>query len=436
MFASAIAITCSVSALLAAVGADARWLAALGHVITAQGAIPRGVPFAAASSGGWPNPIALSELLFRWLEQGLGDRGLMFGQVMAVGIAAYFLIRDAVAGGADPRGAWAAFMLAFLGALPALVVIRAQLFSLALFPVLVWFLRREVRRPSRRIWMVLPLLAVWSNLHGAALIGLAVTLVYLAFARFRQSPRTAVALAIAAPISMCVTPAGIHTVAYYHGVLTNEAAQRGQGLWTPLSLGAPLDLVLIVSACALAWRLRHQRPPAWELVVLVGLTVFTVKASRSGVWLVFFLAPLAAPGYKVRLVWNRLLPASATVAVIALFFAFARGPLPTGGSVSLIHRAISSSHRTPVLAEDILAEQVALAGGRIWIGNPIDAFSKHDQDRYLSWLQGEPQLLRYLGARVRVVLTNRGSAAQLLMGHLSDFTLAGSDRLAMLYVRR
>ena len=53
---------------------------------------------------------------------------------------------------------------------PALLVVRSQLFSLALFPLLVLLLRGEARAPSRRIWLLVPLVALWSNLHGGVLL--------------------------------------------------------------------------------------------------------------------------------------------------------------------------------------------------------------------------------------------------------------------------
>ena len=69
-----VVLTCvvvtGIAALAGIVGADARWLAALGHVITRSGAIPTGVPFAAAPTAHWHNAVVLAELIFGWLESG------------------------------------------------------------------------------------------------------------------------------------------------------------------------------------------------------------------------------------------------------------------------------------------------------------------------------------------------------------------------------
>jgi hypothetical protein len=424
------------AALVAFIGADARWLAALGGVIWRHQTIPAGIPFASAPSAHWNNTIVLAEMLFRALESGAGDRGLMLAQLTAALIAILVLARDALAGGASRHGTTAALLLAGFGALAELSVARAQLFSIALFPLAAALLRSEARSPSWRIWLVVPLIALWSNLHGAVLIGLGMTLVYLMFMRVREAPRTALSVAMAALIASCMTPAGIHTIAYYHGVLTNEAAQHGQGLWAPLTLRSPLDFLLVASAMALAAHLRRSGAELWELLILGVLGVLTVTTSRSGVWLLFFLVPLAARTFKTRDLWDHLLPPLGAVAVVVLLFAVLRGPLPSGASGSVVTRAITLSRGAPVLAEDIFAEQIALDGGRIWIGNPIDAFSKRDQLAYLDWLQGQRTAWRTIGVHIRVVLTSPGSPANRLMRRDPNFRLIASDRSTALYLRR
>ena len=81
----------AVAALLGRVGADARWLAALGHAVSARGAVPVGIPFAVASTAHWHNPLVLAELVFG----ALGDRGLMVAQLAAVFAALVVLLAAA-----------------------------------------------------------------------------------------------------------------------------------------------------------------------------------------------------------------------------------------------------------------------------------------------------------------------------------------------------
>jgi hypothetical protein len=428
-------VVVGIAAAAGLVGADARWLAALGDRIAGQGSIPRGVPFAAAPTADWHNAIVFAELLFHWLEAALGDRGVVLAQLAAVLVAVVALTRDARAEGAGPKAAGAAVMLTALGAVASIVIARVQLFSLALFPLLVLLLRSEYRRPSARIWLVVPFVALWSNLHGAVLIGLAVTYGYLVLARLRRDPLVAVGVGAAALAALCVTPAGPSTLAYYHGVLTNEAAARGAGLWAPLTLTKPLDVLLLVVAVALAAEAWRAKPPLWEVVVAIGLAVETVQASRSGVWLLLFLAPRAAIVIRSTAWWNWIMPPLAVIAFVALLIGVVRGPLPSGASSAMVARAISLAHGTPILASDVIDEQVPLAGGRIWVGNPIDAFTKSDQSSYLDWLAGNVRGRRALAHGIDVVLTTPASAAAHLMASDPQFSLVQSNRRGVLYVR-
>jgi X-X-X-Leu-X-X-Gly heptad repeat protein len=435
VIASAVALILALAALLARVGADAQWLAALGHVIAVHHTIPAGVPFAAAPTSHWPNVLVLAELIFNGLERTLGDRGLMLAQLLAVAVAAGVLARDARAGGAEPGGASAALLLAALGVLPSLAIARVQLFSIALFPVLIALLRAQARAPSRRIWLVVPLIALWSNLHGAALVGELVVLAYLGLARWRRDRVEAALVGAASCVALCLTPALARTIAYYHGVLTNLAAQRGEGMWGPLSLSAPLDVVLIVAALLLAIRLWRARPELWEWCVIAGLALLTVQASRNGVWLMFFLVGPAARAFRPKRTWEALTAIAAVASVVAVSFAVLRGPQPEGASRTLVAGAVKLAQGSPVLADGTTDEQVALAGGRIWIGNPIDAFTRADQAAYLDWLQGARSGRSALVPGVRVVLVSRGSKTQTLMAQTAGFAVVGGDRTTALYER-
>lgn len=429
-------IVLALAAVAGRVGADARWLAALGHAVVTRGGIPSGVPFAAQASVHWPNVPVLAELIFYWLEQGLGDQGLMLAQLVAVAVALTVLIRDARSGGAEAPSAALALFLGGLGSVAALAIARAQLFSLALFPVLAWLLRSESRQPSRRIWLVVPLLALWSNLHGVALLGLAVLLAYLAFSRLREHPVLACAVGAAGAAAMCATPALLHTLSYYHGVLTGRAATSGQGMWASLSLGSPLDVLFMACALVLLVQFFRVRPALWERVVVAGLAVLSVQSSRNGLWLMLFLVPTAARAFAPQRQWRGLVAPAGLAAIAAVVFAIARGPLPDGAGGSLLARAVSLAHGSPVLAAGQIEEQVALAGGSIVAGDPIDAFPLRTQTAYLNWLAGKQSGLRGLETGVRVVLVMRGSRAQRLMTRAPGFTRAGGDSRTLLYLHR
>src|SRR3954468_12217235 len=165
----AVAAGSALCAAVAAVGADARWLAALGGAITRAGRIPASIPYASAPSHDWVNVPVLGELIFHWLEALGGDRALVLAQAGAVAAMLAFLARDMRAAAASDAARAAVLLALPFAAVASLFVVRVQLFSLPLFALTGLLLRAETRKPSRRVWLLVPLVALWSNLHGAVL---------------------------------------------------------------------------------------------------------------------------------------------------------------------------------------------------------------------------------------------------------------------------
>ena len=433
----AVAAGSALCAAVSAVGADARWLAALGNAITQAGRIPSSIPYAAAPSHDWVNVPVLGELVFHWLDALGGDRGLVAAQAVAVTATLTLLLRDMRAAGASD-GARALVIVSILfGAVSALLVVRAQLFSLPLFALAMLLLRAETRRPSRRLWLLVPLVALWSNLHGAVLTGLAVATVYLLVDRLRRDRWTALGVLAASWGALFLTPAFARTGEYYVGVLHSEPAVSGFGLWAPLSLRNPLDLVFIAVAVPLLWFAVRARPRTWELVALVLLALATVHVARNSVWLVLFVAAPAACGLRFRgaAPARGVLLACAWVVPVVLFVAaISRTPMQTVAGPALRDQAVRLAGGQPILADSEDAEQLALDGRRVWIANPIDAFARNDQRAYLNWLRGRSvgdTLLR----RHDVVLVQADSKAQERLARNDAFREVGRDAVAVLYKR-
>jgi hypothetical protein len=286
------------------------------------------------------------------------------------------------------------------------------------------------------VWLIVPLLALWSNLHGAVLVGLAVAAAYLIFERGRRQPFPAGAVLLASALAICATPALQHTPDYYRGLLRNEAARRGEGLWAPLSFTSGFDLLLLAAAITLLALAIRARPALWEAIALAGLAVLTVKTARSGVWLLFLAAAPAARSLHLEPGRERRLAAPVLAVAAALgIFGLVRGPLSSGAGKPLLDEALRRAAGTPILAESIPAEQVALAGGRVWLSNPIDAFSRRDQRVYLDWLAGRPAgnaALRH----ARVVLVIRGDPPAKRLHDERAFRSVARDANAILYIRR
>ena len=434
----AAAFGCAATALAAVIGADARWLAAVGAAIVDAGSLPHAIPYAAAPSE-WHDAPALGQLVFHGLESVLGDKGLLVGQLVAVAIALGALALDLRRAGArDELGA--AVLVAVVVAAPAaLLVVRAQLYSIALFPLLVLLLRSEAARPSRRIWLAVPMVALWANLHGGVLVGFCILAAYLVLKRHRRIEAACVLAASAA--ALLATPALLHTVGYYAAVLGGAASQTHYGLWARLSLSDPLDLLYIAIAVPLLAAVLRRRPAGWELVVLIALASMSISSSRNSIWFLFFAATPAAlglqrSGARGPRLSRRTASVCACVPALMIGLGLARTPAPTGPTARLLGETIAAAHGQPILAEPLDAEQLALQGQRIWIGNPIDAFARADQRLYLAWLRGTPQGDAILDKPVGAVLVRRGSAAERRLAATHLLREVGRDAQAILYAGR
>ncbi|HEX9378566.1 MAG TPA: hypothetical protein VF872_03150 [Gaiellaceae bacterium] len=435
----AVALGAGVCALLGSIGADARWLAALGRTILEQGSIPSGVPYAAAPSVDWVNVPVLGELVFHALQVVGGDRAFLVAQLVAVTAALTLLALGMRGLGASDAASAVVLMLVFLAAVPSFLIVRAQLFSLVLFCAALLLLRAESRRPSRRVWLLVPLIVLWANLHGGVLVGLAIAAAYLLLERARREPVVAAGVLAACGAALFLTPALVDSGRYYLGVLRSEAAQRGEGLWAPLSVGNPFDVLFVVLAIPLLIFAFRSGSRVWELACIAAFAGLTLHAGRNSVWLLCFIAAPAAHGLGKRFLRDfsvspRTLVLCAWVPAAFLVLGLLQTPQQYGAGERVRSEAARLAAGKPILADGIDAEQLALDGRRVWIANPLDAFSRRDQRLYLDWLDANPAGDALLRGATAVVVA-RGSKPQQRLERDRSFRRAGLDARAAIYVR-
>jgi len=212
--------------------------------------------------------------------------------------------------------------------------LRPQTLVLPLFVALTWLLVEDARRPSRRVFWVVPLLVLWANLHGT--VTLAVLLVLLAVAadawpRRRPTLRTS-SLAVLAVASLFASPYAPHLPGYYRTVLFNGEFATYLPDWMPTAL-APATAAFYLLAFAAVFALARV-PKAFtpfEKTALVVLLVLAVEATRGVTWFVLFvlvvlpgaLRGLPLPRITVRRA-ELVLGAAGVVAVGALAVAASR----------------------------------------------------------------------------------------------------------------
>lgn len=396
------------------IGSDALWLSALGDRIRSAGTIPVGVPFAAAPSGDWVNTTALGQVVFSLLHLD-GSVGVVAGHVVAVTWALWMSIRDASRRGARTAGLVSTLLLVLVGGAAPLLIARAQLLSLVPYAALLVLLRREHDRPSRLVWAAVPLIALWGNLHGAVLVGVAVLGCYLAFSRLRLDPWTSVGVALLSLAATCLNPGLLRAPSYYLGVFGGAATSDDSGMWSRLSLSNPFDLLLLVAAIGLAYMTFRGRRPAWEYAAALGLGGATLIAARHGIWLLLFLSVPAAlaltrgrgdaatPEEPASRRVSAATALACTVGVAALLTVRAATFNAADDEASQLATATRGQ---VVLVAEPLAEALAAAGTTVWVSNPLDAFEHADQTAYLAFMDGDADggARAFAGAEVVVAL--------------------------------
>jgi hypothetical protein len=236
-----------------------------------------------------------------WTDQQWGAQLLAYGAfelgghaVLAIVAAAFVLSAFVLAAlgarslGAGPRGIVLVFFPVILAA-PWAWTIRAQVFALPLFTGLVWLLASEARRPSRKVYLAIPLLVVWANLHGSVALGALLTMLLAAIelvsSRGRTIRRSALLLVLA-PLAVLATPYGpLDTARYYRLMLLDPPFADRVTEWQPSDPDWNTLVFYVLTALAVVIVVRCRRRVEPFDAATLGLTfVGAVLAIRGIPW--------------------------------------------------------------------------------------------------------------------------------------------------------
>ena len=190
--------------------------------------------------------------------------------------------------GAGPRGIVLVFFPVILAA-PWAWTIRAQVFVLPLFTSLVWLLASEARRPSRKVYLAIPLLVVWANLHGSVVLGALLTMLLAAIELIRsrgRSARRSLLLLVLAPLAVLATPySPLATARYYRLMLLDPPFADRVTEWQPSDPDWNTLVFYVLAAAALGLAVwGRKRLTSFDFATL-GLTfVGAVLAIRGIPW--------------------------------------------------------------------------------------------------------------------------------------------------------
>jgi hypothetical protein len=161
--------------------------------------------------------------------------------------------------------------------------LRAQTFAYPLFLAVLWLLVSDARTRSRRVFLVLPLLAVWANIHGSVLLGSALVGVR-GLTEWRAKVR-AICLIIGSVAAIFATPYGVAILDYYRATLVSPVLAQLVSEWQPTEL-TPWTVPVFVLVVGGAWLVgRHSRSiTAFEQVALALTGALALLAVRHLAW--------------------------------------------------------------------------------------------------------------------------------------------------------
>jgi hypothetical protein len=276
------------------------WLALVsGREVVANG-LPHADTFTVWTQGvAWIDQQWLAQVAFYGLFALGGVELALLAHVGLLVVAFASGLAAARSLGASTRSVCLVGMLCMFAA-PWGLQLRAQTFAVPLFVWLLWLLAADSRTPSRRVFLVLPILVLWANLHGtvvlAALLVAARGVTY-GVAELQKPARSSAwarrtALLTVVPFAcLFASPYGLALAGYYRTMLVSPLMRTFVDEWSRSMPSASTMLFYVVGIAAVVLVVRHRsRLTGFEQLALLALLVAGASAIRSIVW--FALAAL------------------------------------------------------------------------------------------------------------------------------------------------
>lgn len=148
---------------------DTGWHIRVGDWIRENGTVPRTDLFSFSKPGApWFAWEWLAELLFSYLHSWAGLKGVVLFCGMLIPAYLLILFRHMLWCGSTPLLGLA--MILFISGSSAIhYLARPHLFTLLFLSIALWILDVDLRRPTKRVWWLIPLTLLWANLHGGFL---------------------------------------------------------------------------------------------------------------------------------------------------------------------------------------------------------------------------------------------------------------------------
>lgn len=261
---------------------DAGWHIRTGEYILDNGRVPYTDPYSFSKPGApWFAWEWLTEVIAGTLHRLAGLKGVVLAAGVVIAAFATTLVRRMVWRGSHLLIALVVALLG-VGASSIHFLARPHVLTLLLVSVSVWMIEADRMRPSRRIWWLVPIAAVWTNLHGGFLALIAVlgltavgtaAEVWLASGRTIRDLLRYLALTASCGLATLLNPYGwnlhVHIAQYLRSDWIRTAVEEFQ---------SP--------------RFRDENMLQFEALLLAGLIasagLFARRRLVEGLWIVFW----------------------------------------------------------------------------------------------------------------------------------------------------
>jgi hypothetical protein len=278
------------------------WLALVGGRYIASHGVPSVDTLNILTHGArWLDQQWLAQLLLYRVDQlgGLFLYGAVYVTLTSVSLGAAIAAARSL-GGTERTVLWTLIPSAFLY-IAGSFAIRTQGLAYPLFVAVLCLLAREVREPSRwRVYLVLPLLVVWANLHGSVTLGVGLAVLYgitllvedVRNHRLRRFRMRTIVFLLVPSLCLFATPYGFSIVSYYRETLLNPTFSQLIVEWRPVTSVMMIAVPCLGLAGAVLWLLGRswKRTPLFDQLALLLLAAGAVFAVRNISW--FGLATL------------------------------------------------------------------------------------------------------------------------------------------------
>jgi hypothetical protein len=214
-----------------------------GQAVLAQHHLILRDPYSYTAFGAlWHNHEWLTEVKMAAAWNAFGVVGLKLWKFASVAATILLLVTGLRETRASPTAQLNTLTLAALATMPQMQF-RPQLFTFMLFAATLALLARHNYRGSAPLWLILPMMALWANLHGGFIMGIAALGLYAgaiavrdlaAGAGLRRALRLG-ALTIAAIAATLVTPYGFETWGPVFHALRDPMTRVAVTDWQPLA---------------------------------------------------------------------------------------------------------------------------------------------------------------------------------------------------------